>query len=209
MTPTSGTVNLMGQPIQSLARLTRARWIQPVFQDPYASLNPRQSIGAIIRAPLDVHGIGNSRERAGRVRQIMDACGLAARLLHAYPAQLSGGQRQRVAIASALVMRPRIIVCDEPTSSLDVSVQAQILDLLRQLRRDFALTYVLISHDLAVIRHMAERVVVMRAGEIVEDGATATIFSTPAHAYTRALLSARGVGPRGVGALTQNGGCDG
>jgi peptide/nickel transport system ATP-binding protein len=191
-TPTGGTVSLMGQPIQSLARLTRARWIQPVFQDPYASLNPRQSIGAIIRAPLEVHSIGTSQDRAAKVRQIMDACGLPTRLLHAYPAQLSGGQRQRVAIASALVMRPKIIICDEPTSSLDASVQSQILNLLLDLRREFALTYVLISHDLAVIRHMADRIVVMRQGEIVEDGTGTAIFSHPGHPYTRALLAARG-----------------
>ncbi len=190
--PTRGTVSLMGQPIESLARLQRARWIQPVFQDPYASLNPRQSIGSIIRAPLEVHGIGSSQERTAKVRQIMDACGLPARLLHAYPAQLSGGQRQRVAIASALVMRPRIIVCDEPTSSLDASVQSQILNLLLDLRREFALTYVLISHDLAVIRHMADRIVVMRQGEIVEHGPGRAIFSHPEHPYTRALLAARG-----------------
>jgi peptide/nickel transport system ATP-binding protein len=193
-TPTSGTVRLMGQPIQPLARLTRARWIQPVFQDPYASLNPKQSIEAIIRAPLEVHGIGTAQERGAKVRQIMDACGLPARLRQAYPAQLSGGQRQRVAIASALVMRPKIIVCDEPTSSLDASVQSQILNLLLDLRREFALTYVLISHDLAVIRHMADRIVVMRRGEIVEEGAGPAIFNHPAHPYTRALLAARGLG---------------
>ncbi|TVR10318.1 MAG: ATP-binding cassette domain-containing protein [Salinarimonadaceae bacterium] len=188
--PTSGSVWVDGAPIAQMTRLARARRIQPVFQDPYSSLNPRRSIEATIRQPLDVHGIGTSRERIAAVREMMDLVGLAQRHANSYPSQLSGGQRQRVAIARALVIRPELLVCDEPTSALDVSVQSQILNLLQDLRAEFNLTYVLISHDLAIVEHIATRVAVMYTGKIVEEGETSAVFSNPLHPYSRALLSA-------------------
>jgi peptide/nickel transport system ATP-binding protein len=187
--PTRGTVHIMGRPIGDIDRVTRARWIQPVFQDPYSSLNPTKTVETIIRLPLDVHCIGSPQDRGAKVREVMDLCGLPLRLARSYPSQLSGGQRQRVAIASALVLTPKIIVCDEPTSSLDASVQSQILNLLNELRREFRLTYVLISHDLAVIRHMADRILVMQKGEIVEQGSSDDVFNHPRHEYTNSLLS--------------------
>ena len=163
------------------------RQLQPVFQDPYSSLNPRRTIGQIIRVPLDVHRIGTQAEREDRVRQIMQAVGLAHRLVHSYPSQLSGGQRQRVAIARALVNQPKIVVCDEPTSALDVSVQAQILNLLKDLRDQFNLTYVFISHDLSAVEFMADRIAVMYMGRIVEFGDKTEVMRRPRHPYTRAL----------------------
>jgi len=170
--------------------------VQPVFQDPYSSLNPRRRIGAIIRLPLDVHEIGARRERDDAVRRMMARCGLLDRLADAYPGALSGGQRQRVAIATALIMRPDIVVCDEPTSALDVSVQAQILTLLQELKAELGLTYVFISHDLAVVRALADQVVVMRGGEVVEKGEADAVFTAPRHPYTVALLAASGLSSR-------------
>ncbi len=166
----------------------RARRIQPVFQDPYASLNPRRSIGEIIRRPLDVHGVGEQAQRRREVEAMMERVGLAPRLFHAHPGQLSGGQRQRVAIARALVVRPQLLVCDEPTSALDVSVQSQILNLLRDLRDDMGLTYLVITHDLGVVEHLATRVAVMYSGQIVEIGDKDAMFRAPRHPYTRILL---------------------
>jgi peptide/nickel transport system ATP-binding protein len=163
--------------------------VQPVFQDPYSSLNPRKRIAAIIAAPLAVHGIGQRATRRERVAEMMTLVGLAPRLMTAYPGQLSGGQRQRVAIARALVMRPELVICDEPTSALDVSVQAQILNLLQELRQKLGLTYVLISHNLAVVEHLATRVAVMYLGRIVEDAPTHSVFAQPQHPYTQALLA--------------------
>ena len=186
LTPSAGTVTLSGVELHSLDRQALSRRVQPVFQDPYSSLNPRKTIASIIALPLRVHGIGGEKEK---VREMMELVGLPPRLADSYPGQLSGGQRQRVAIARALVMRPEIVICDEPTSALDVSVQSQILNLLQRLRRELGLTYVFISHNLAVVEHIATRVAVMYLGRIVEQADTATLFASPRHPYTRALLA--------------------
>jgi peptide/nickel transport system ATP-binding protein len=186
--PSAGEIRFDGRPLAAYDRRALARRVQPVFQDPYASLNPRKHVAAIIGLPLAVHAIGTPAERAARVEEMMERVGLARRLAQNYPNQLSGGQRQRVAIARALVTRPEVVVCDEPTSALDVSVQSQILNLLAELRRDLGLTYVFISHNLAVVEHIATRVAVMYLGRIVEEAATAGLFRDPRHPYTRALL---------------------
>ncbi|HXQ66177.1 MAG TPA: oligopeptide/dipeptide ABC transporter ATP-binding protein [Alphaproteobacteria bacterium] len=187
--PTSGTILFGGEPIEKLDRAGLARRVQPVFQDPYSSLNPRKSIGSIIGLPLRVHGLGTRSEWRPRIEEMMDRVGLARRFYRSYPSQLSGGQRQRVAIARALIMRPEVVICDEPTSALDVSVQSQILNLLQDLQRDFNLTYVVISHNLAVVEHLATRVAVMYLGRIVEENETTALFRTPRHPYTQALLA--------------------
>jgi peptide/nickel transport system ATP-binding protein len=186
--PSGGELLFDGKPLYRMDRLARARRIQPVFQDPYSSLNPRKTIADIISLPLRVHGIGTAEERRERVVRIMEKVGLPRAYLSSYPNQLSGGQRQRVAIARALIMQPEIVICDEPTSALDVSVQSQILNLLIDLRQDFGLTYILISHNLAVVEHIATRVAVMYLGRIVEEADTETLFRDPKHPYTRALL---------------------
>jgi peptide/nickel transport system ATP-binding protein len=160
-----------------------------VFQDPYSSLNPRRRIGDIVQLPLDVQARGTASERRARAIAALDKVGLPERYADSYPSELSGGQRQRVAIARALVTEPEIVVCDEPTSALDVSVQSQILNLLMDLRRDLGLTYILISHNLAVVEHLATRVAVMYLGRVVELAPTSEIFSAPKHPYTRALLA--------------------
>jgi len=186
--PTSGEIYFGGQPIQSIDRNEIARRVQPVFQDPYSSLNPRKTLAQIIALPLDVHNIGTRAERRARVEELMELVGLPRRLIYAYPSQLSGGQRQRIAIARALAMSPEIVICDEPTSALDVSVQAQILNLLQDLRRELNLTFVIVTHNLAVVEHMADRVAVMYLGRIIEAGPTAQIFAAPRHPYTQTLL---------------------
>ncbi|MGE0752462.1 MAG: ABC transporter ATP-binding protein [Variibacter sp.] len=188
--PSSGTVRIEGRPTTDYDRLARAALIQPIFQDPYSSLNPRLTIGQIIAAPLVVRGRGSRAERQEKVAAIMQQVGLPPHLRNAYPGQLSGGQRQRVAIARALIGEPEILVCDEPTSALDVSVQSQILNLIAELRERFKLTIVLISHNLAVVHHLADRVAVMYLGQIVESAPTEVLFATPRHHYTRALLDA-------------------
>jgi peptide/nickel transport system ATP-binding protein len=170
--------------------LARARYIQPVFQDPMASLNPRRSVAEAIARPLVVHGLLHAAGRRERVLQLMHQVGLPTRLFHAFPGQLSGGQRQRVAIARALALEPQVLLCDEPTSALDVSVQAQILNLLADLKRERGLSLLLITHDLSVVRHMAERVLVMYLGRVVEEGPVAQVFDAPRHPYTRALVAA-------------------
>ena len=186
--PTSGSIRLNGSPIGTIAREDIARLMQPVFQDPYASLNPSKSIGSIVTLPLRAqHDPAPSTWRR-RVEAMMDRVGLPAALYGHHPSELSGGQRQRVAIARALIQRPRILICDEPTSALDISVQAQILNLLQDLQRDFGLTILLISHNLAVVQHMAQRVAVMYLGRIVEEADTESLFSHPRHPYSRALL---------------------
>jgi peptide/nickel transport system ATP-binding protein len=186
--PTTGEIHIDGRPLASVDRRTRSRRIQPVFQDPYSSLNPRQTVGQIIAMPLDVHRIGAARDRGRAVREMMDRVGLSPALVHSYPSQLSGGQRQRVAIARALITKPDILVCDEPTSALDVSVQGQILNLLKDLQQSLRLTYVFITHDLAVVEYLADRVAVMYLGRIVELGSTSAVMTTPRHPYTQALL---------------------
>jgi peptide/nickel transport system ATP-binding protein len=187
--PSSGTVRLDGTAVSSLGRLDRAARVQPVFQDPYSSLNPHMRVARIIAAPLEVRGLGSAPSRRERVRAIMQAVGLAEHFAQAYPSQLSGGQRQRVAIARALVGEPELLLCDEPTSALDVSVQSQILNLLARLKREMGLTLILISHNLAVVDHLADHVAVMYLGRIVEYGPTDAVFRAPRHPYTAALLA--------------------
>lgn len=187
--PSMGTISIDGQNIKTLGRRALARRIQPVFQDPYSSLNPRRTVASIVAFPLDVHAIGNVAERRIKALTMLDRVGLPARYADSTPGQLSGGQRQRVAIARALVMNPEIVICDEPTSALDVSVQAQILNLLMDLRKEFNLTYVFISHNLAVVEHIATHVAVMYLGRIVESTPTANLFKHPRHPYTKALLA--------------------
>src|SRR3954469_12376522 len=186
--PTAGTVLVDGKRLFDLGRTARARLIQPVFQDPFASLNPRRRIKDIVALPLDAQGSFSSSETARRVGGILERVGLSAEMGERMPAQLSGGQRQRAAIARALVLEPRVVICDEPTSALDVSVQAQILNLLADLRRDLGLTYLFISHNLAVVEHVASEVAVMYLGRIVERNETDALFRSPAHPYTQALL---------------------
>jgi peptide/nickel transport system ATP-binding protein len=187
--PTAGSIFLEGQDIAAMDRRAVARRIQPVFQDPYSSLNPRRTVASIVAFPLEVHAIGTKAQRRSQALEMLERVGLPARYADLTPGQLSGGQRQRVAIARALVMKPEIVVCDEPTSALDVSVQAQILNLLLDLRQEFNLTYVFISHNLAVVEHIATSVAVMYLGRVVEFADTRTLFAQPRHPYTQALLA--------------------
>jgi peptide/nickel transport system ATP-binding protein len=189
MPPSAGDVLVDGKRLAELDRRARARLIQPVFQDPFASLNPRRRVKDIVAMPLAAQGDVPSAAMASRVAEMLARVGLSEEQGERYPAQLSGGQRQRVAIARALVLRPRIVVCDEPTSALDVSVQAQILNLLAELRRELGLTYLFISHNLAVVEHVASEVAVMYLGRIVERSEAEALFRAPGHPYTRALLA--------------------
>jgi oligopeptide transport system ATP-binding protein len=192
-TPTAGDIVYDGQNIATLdGRALRdyRRRIQVIFQDPYSSLNPRMKIGAIIAEPLHVHGIEpNAKRRDARVRELLSVCGLNPNFADRYPHEMSGGQRQRVGIARALAMNPEFIVCDEPVSALDVSIQAQVVNLLEDLREQFGLTYLFIAHDLSVVRHLCQRVAVMYLGRIVEMADSDTLFDAPLHPYTRALLA--------------------
>ncbi|MFC0201841.1 ABC transporter ATP-binding protein [Paracoccus rhizosphaerae] len=185
---TSGEVRLDGRPIADLRRVDFARRVQPIFQDPFSSLNPRKTLLDIVTMPLRVHAIGSRAEQEARARTLMDRVGLPAGFADRYPKELSGGQRQRVAIARALVMQPDVVICDEPTSALDASVQSQILNLLMELKADFGLTYVFISHNLSVVEHIADHVAVMYLGRVVEKAPVDAIFDAPQHPYTRALL---------------------
>ncbi|MCB4824406.1 ABC transporter ATP-binding protein [Roseicella aerolata] len=187
--PTSGEVLVEGRRLSALDRRARARLIQPIFQDPFSSLNPRRRIKDIVAMPLVAQGNIPARQVNDRVAEMLTRVGLSAEQGERFPAQLSGGQRQRVAIARALVLRPRIVICDEPTSALDVSVQAQILNLLAELRRELNLTYLFISHNLAVVEHVASEVAVMYLGRIVERAEADALFRAPRHPYTRALLA--------------------
>jgi peptide/nickel transport system ATP-binding protein len=187
--PSQGTIQIEGQDINKMDRRELARRVQPVFQDPYSSLNPRRSITSIVSFPLDIHGVGSKQERRNKAIDMLERVGLPSRYADSAPGQLSGGQRQRVAIARALVMQPEIVICDEPTSALDVSVQAQILNLLMDLRKEFNLTYVFISHNLAVVEHVATQVAVMYLGQVAERAQTAELFKHPRHPYTQALLA--------------------
>ncbi|SFH62146.1 peptide/nickel transport system ATP-binding protein [Collimonas sp. OK307] len=189
LAPSSGNVLINGTEIDPTQRMALARHIQPIFQDPYSSLNPRKTVSQIVGLPLKLHRIGNAIEQRGKLREILDLVGMPERTHHQYPNQLSGGQRQRVAIARALILRPGILICDEPTSALDVSVQAQILNLLLDLKREFGLTYLFISHDLGVVEHLVDRVAVMHQGSIVELETREKIFSQAQHPYTRMLLA--------------------
>jgi peptide/nickel transport system ATP-binding protein len=188
LAPSRGSIMLDGHPISTLDRLTVARTVQPIFQDPYSSLNPRKTIGSIITLPLRVQGDRDPATWEKRAHAIMELVGLPRRVFNNFPNQLSGGQRQRVAIARALINRPKMVICDEPTSALDVSVQSQILNLLQDLRAELGLTYLLISHNLAVVEHIATRVAVMYLGRIVEQTSTAALFESPRHPYSEALL---------------------
>lgn len=191
--PTEGEVLFDGRDICSLERdelLRLRRRLQIIFQDPYASLNPRQTVGRTIGEGLAIHGIGTAAERRERVRRIMEVVGLRPEQIGRYPHEFSGGQRQRIGIARALVLQPELVVCDEPLSALDVSIQAQIINLLRDLQREFHLTYLFISHDLSVVRHISDRVAVMYLGQLVELAETEELFKNPKHPYTQALLRA-------------------
>jgi peptide/nickel transport system ATP-binding protein len=187
--PNSGEVLVDGRKLADMDRRERARLIQPVFQDPFSSLNPRQRIRDIVGLPLAAQGDLPRRQRVDRVMEMLARVGISSEMTERLPAQLSGGQRQRVAIARALVLRPRIVVCDEPTSALDVSVQAQILNLLAELRRELQLTLLFISHNLAVVEHIATDVAVMYLGRIVEQASAQELFRAPTHPYTQALLA--------------------
>jgi peptide/nickel transport system ATP-binding protein len=209
--PEVGQVRVAGTEVGSVERRTLARQIQPVFQDPYSSLNPKKTLASIVALPLAVLGLGTAAERRAKAIAMLDRVGLRARYADAYPNELSGGQRQRVAIARALVVEPKIVLLDEPTSALDVSVQSQILNLLLDLRRDFGLTYVFISHNLAVVEHVATHVAVMYLGRIVEHAPRDAIFRSPQHPYTKALLASvltpepgRGVPDPGLGLAFPN-----
>jgi oligopeptide/dipeptide ABC transporter ATP-binding protein len=192
-TPTSGSIRLGGEDLLALdgERLRkRRRQFQMVFQDPYSSLDPRQTVGEIIAEPLAIHGLPADGDRRRRMRELLDLVNLDAAFADRYPHEFSGGQRQRIGIARALAVEPDLIVCDEPISALDVSVQAQVINLLARLQRDLGLTYLFIAHDLAVVRHIADRVAVMYLGRIVEIADVDELFARPAHPYTLALLSA-------------------
>ncbi|MBZ9655256.1 ABC transporter ATP-binding protein [Phyllobacterium lublinensis] len=191
--PTSGGIWLDGVKLTGLKdrHLTPLRRnFQMIFQDPYSSLNPRRSVGDMLETTLVVHGVGDKVERQARVRGILDSVGLPATASGKYPHEFSGGQRQRIAIARALVIKPKLVVCDEPVSALDVSVQAQVLNLLVDLRHEFNLSYLFISHDLAVVRYISDRVMVMKDAKIIESGDHETIWRSPQHAYTRQLIAA-------------------
>jgi peptide/nickel transport system ATP-binding protein len=187
--PSAGDIAVDGRRVADMDRRARARLIQPVFQDPFASLNPLARVRDIVAMPLRAQGDIDRAETAKRVDDMLARVGLTAEMGRRLPVELSGGQRQRVAIARALALRPRIVVCDEPTSALDVSVQAQILNLLAELRRDLGLTYLFISHNLAVVEHVASEVAVMYLGRFVERAPTETLFRAPEHPYTKALLA--------------------
>lgn len=192
--PTAGMIkyrgeDLMGYSRQKMQQMRKA--VQLVFQDPYSSLNPRKTVMEILGRPLVVHGIAKSWvERRTRVLDLLNLVGLGTEHIDRYPHEFSGGQRQRIAIARALSVDPELIICDEPVSALDVSIQAQVLNLFRELQERFSLTYLFIAHDLSVIRHISDRVAVMYVGKIVEVGPAAEIFARPQHPYTKALLDA-------------------
>jgi oligopeptide transport system ATP-binding protein len=192
--PTAGAILYDGVDINTLTRdgrLALRRRIQVIFQDPYSSLNPRMKVGDIIGEPIHVHGLApDAARRQSRVRELLQVCGLNPSFADRYPHEMSGGQRQRVGIARALALEPEFIVCDEAVSALDVSIQAQVINLLEDLRERFGLTYLFIAHDLSVVRHLCQRVAVMYLGRIVELADCDELFDNPLHPYTRALLAA-------------------
>jgi oligopeptide transport system ATP-binding protein len=191
--PTSGEIRFKGEDVLAFnrARMRQARRdMQIVFQDPYSSLNPRMRVGTIVEEPLVIHRMGSRTERLARVTELFELVGLDPTQLARYPHQFSGGQRQRIGLARALALNPSLIIADEPVSALDVSVQAQVINLLMDLQQRLSLTYLFIAHDLRLVRHICSRVAVMYLGKIVEMGDTESLFAAPAHPYTRALLSA-------------------
>jgi ABC-type oligopeptide transport system ATPase subunit len=191
--PTSGSVRFMGRELTTTSRgdLRELRKeMQIVFQDPYSSLNPRMTVGKIVEEPMLVHGQGTRRDRERRVRDLLETVGFNPDFTNRYPHEFSGGQRQRIGIARALALNPRLIVCDEPVSALDVSIQAQILNLLKDLQRDLGLAYLFVAHDLAVVRTMSDRIAVMNKGVLVETGKADDVYTNPQDDYTKALLAA-------------------
>lgn len=186
---TSGNILFQGKSVAIWNEKALRRKMQMIFQDPYSSLNPRQKISSIIRESLDIHNIGTKDERNNKVNELLNIVGLRPEHSMRYPHEFSGGQRQRIAIARTLALNPQLIVCDEPVSALDVSIQAQIIKILKDLQKNFNLTYIFISHDLSVISHISHRVAVMYLGRIVELASSTELFSNPKHPYTQALLS--------------------
>jgi oligopeptide/dipeptide ABC transporter ATP-binding protein len=190
---TSGTVTFEGSNITNLSRRAMQpyrREIQMIFQDPYGSLNPRRRVGSIIGEPFAVHRMSSGNERKRKVQELMERVGLNPEHYNRFPAEFSGGQRQRIGVARALALQPKLIICDEPVSALDVSIQAQVLNLLADLQDDFGLSYLFIAHDLEVVRHVSHAVTVMYLGRIAESGPKDTVYDAPRHPYTNALLSA-------------------
>jgi peptide/nickel transport system ATP-binding protein len=188
--PTRGRLALEGQDIKTIDRMATARMVQMVFQDPYASLNPRQTVRRTLADPLRIHGVTDKAELEARVADMMAKVGLRPEQADRYPHEFSGGQRQRIGIARALILKPRLVICDEPVSALDVSIRAQIINLLLDLKDEMGLSYIMISHDLGVVEHVSDRVAVMYLGRIVEQGSWQEIFEDPRHPYTRALIAA-------------------
>lgn len=191
--PTAGSVRFEGRELTELqgAELQRMRRdMQIVFQDPYASLNPRMTVGTIVGEPLAIHRVGSRRERRERVRELLDIVGLNPNFTNRYPHEFSGGQRQRIGLARALALNPKLVICDEPVSALDVSIQAQILNLLDRLQREFNLAYLFIAHDLSVVKHISDRVAVMYLGKIMEIAPSEALYENPVHPYTYGLLAA-------------------
>ena len=191
--PTSGSVRFEGREIAGLSRRELRpvrREMQMIFQDPYASLNPRKRVGQIVGDPLRLHGMATGRELKMQVQELLERVGLSSEHYNRYPHEFSGGQRQRIGIARALALRPKLIVADEPVSALDVSIQAQIINLLDDLQDEFGLTYIFVAHDLGVVRHVSDRIAVMYLGKVVETAPADQLYSAPVHPYTQALLSA-------------------
>ncbi|BBK33519.1 peptide/nickel transport system ATP-binding protein/oligopeptide transport system ATP-binding protein [Stella humosa] len=191
--PTAGSVRFAGRELTTLGveeLRPHRREMQIIFQDPYGSLDPRMTVAQLLAEPLVIHGVGDRRSRRARVAELLGLVGLPQAHAQRYPHEFSGGQRQRLGIARALALRPRLIVCDEPVSALDVSIQAQIINLLEDLQREFGLAYLFIAHDLGVVKHVADRVAVMYLGRIVETASKGQLYATPRHPYTQALLAA-------------------